>query len=113
MRRRRFLMTALVALMALAPAVATANNGDTQGAASSDPDDNGKGPDRGTGGRDTEDGNNGCGNDSDRADDNEGWCGNKHSDGGSTGGTTGSTTGDTSGGTTGDTSGGETTGDPT
>jgi len=41
----------------------------------SDPDDNGKGPDRGDGTVDKEDWNNGCGNDDDRDDDNEGWCG--------------------------------------
>ncbi|MDP2671350.1 MAG: hypothetical protein Q8P13_02695 [bacterium] len=58
-----------------------------QGKAQSDPDDNGKGPDRSnlgfdkpgySGGiNDDRDGNNGCGNDSDREDDNEGWCGHK------------------------------------
>ena len=58
-----------------------------QGKSKSDPDDNGKGPDRSNGGHDKpgytgginsdKDGNNGCGNDSDREDDNEGWCGNK------------------------------------
>lgn len=59
-----------------------------QGNSQSDPDDNGKGPDRsnggpdkpgGTGGVDKEDqdGNNGCGNDDDFEDDNEGWCGQK------------------------------------
>ena len=62
-----------------------------QGRAKSDPDDNGRGPDRsnrgvdqpgGAGGRDLadQDGNNGCGNDDDFEDDNEGWCGNKHVD---------------------------------
>jgi len=40
-----------------------------------DPDDDGRGPDRGDGTVDAEDWNNGCGNDEDRADDNEGWCG--------------------------------------
>ena len=40
-----------------------------------DPDDDGNGPDRGDGSVDDEDFNNGCGNDEDRADDNEGWCG--------------------------------------
>ena len=40
-----------------------------------DPDDDGHGPDRGDGTRDDEDWNNGCGNDEDRDDDNEGWCG--------------------------------------
>ena len=57
-----------------------------QGAAASDPDDDGKGPDRTNGGLDKpdgpggddladQDGNNGCGNDDDFEDDNEGWCG--------------------------------------
>ncbi|MBW3577325.1 MAG: hypothetical protein KY462_06230 [Actinobacteria bacterium] len=57
-----------------------------QGGAAHDPDDDGRGPDRGTGGRDQpggtggvdlldQDGNNGCGNDDDFEDDNEGWCG--------------------------------------
>ena len=60
----------------------------TQGKAESDPDDDGRGPDRtnggydkanGTGGFDKadQDGNNGCGNDDDFEDDNEGWCGKK------------------------------------
>ena len=59
---------------------------DEQGSSSSDPDDDGRGPDRsnggpdkngGTGGENLEDqdGNNGCGNDDDFEDDNEGWCG--------------------------------------
>ena len=59
-----------------------------QGNSTSDPDDDGRGPDRtnggpdkpnGTGGTDKadQDGNNGCGNDDDFEDDNEGWCGNK------------------------------------
>ena len=58
----------------------------SQGNAQSDPDDDGRGPDRSNGGvdqdggsggvdRDDQDGNNGCGNDDDFADDNEGWCG--------------------------------------
>jgi hypothetical protein len=59
----------------------------TQGNSSSDPDDDGRGPDRtnngpdkqpdGAGGvdRDDQDNNNGCGNDDDFEDDNEGWCG--------------------------------------
>lgn len=63
-----------------------------QGNAQSDPDDDGRGPDRsnggidqpgGTGGVDKvdQDGNNGCGNDDDFEDDNEGWCGHKpHND---------------------------------
>lgn len=57
-----------------------------QGNSESDPDDDGRGPDRsnggpdkpnGTGGDDSadQDGNNGCGNDDDFEDDNEGWCG--------------------------------------
>ncbi len=57
-----------------------------QGNSESDPDDDGRGPDRsnggpdkpdGTGGDDLadQDGNNGCGNDDDFEDDNEGWCG--------------------------------------
>lgn len=62
-------------------------NSHTQGKSKSDPDDNGKGPERSNGGYDKpgytgginsdRDGNNGCGNDSDREDDNEGWCGSK------------------------------------
>lgn len=59
-----------------------------QGKAESDPDDDGRGPDRGNGGDDKpngtggidkadQDGNNGCGNDDDFEDDNEGWCGRK------------------------------------
>ena len=57
-----------------------------QGKAKSDPDDDGRGPDRSNGGVDQpggaggvdladQDGNNGCGNDDDFEDDNEGWCG--------------------------------------
>lgn len=41
----------------------------------SDADDNGRGPERGDGTVDKEDWNNGCGNDEDRDDDNEGLCG--------------------------------------
>jgi hypothetical protein len=41
----------------------------------SDADDNGRGPERGNGTVDKEDWNNGCGNDEDRDDDNEGVCG--------------------------------------
>lgn len=59
---------------------------DTQGNSPSDPDDDGRGPDRSNGGadkpggpggvdRDDQDGNNGCGNDDDFEDDNEGRCG--------------------------------------
>jgi len=40
-----------------------------------DPDDNGRGPERGDGTVDDEDWNHGCGNDEDRDDDNEGLCG--------------------------------------
>ena len=57
-----------------------------QGKAAHDPDDDGRGPDRSNGGLDQpggaggvdlhdQDGNNGCGNDDDFEDDNEGWCG--------------------------------------
>ena len=57
----------------------------TQGSATSDPDDDGNGPDRSNGGVDQDggeggvnqqdqDGNNGCGNDQDFEDDNEGLC---------------------------------------
>ena len=57
-----------------------------QGNSKSDPDDDGHGPDRSNGGPDKpdgsggvdkadQDGNNGCGNDDDFEDDNEGWCG--------------------------------------
>lgn len=60
----------------------------TQGKSKSNPDSNGKGPDRldtgidkpGLGGgvdKADQDGNNGCGNDDDFEDDNEGWCGQK------------------------------------
>ena len=59
-----------------------------QGNSTSDPDDDGRGPDRSNGGADKpdgpggvdladQDGNNGCGNDDDFEDDNEGWCGAK------------------------------------
>lgn len=44
-------------------------------AVKADPDDNAKGPERGDGTADLQDWNNGCGNDEDRTDDNEGWCG--------------------------------------
>jgi hypothetical protein len=74
----------------------------TQGKASSDPDDNGKGPERtngrsdklnGNGGVDhaDQDGNTGCGNDDDFEDDNEGWCGKKRRNGGTNGNPVGST----------------------
>ncbi len=59
-----------------------------QGNSASDPDDDGNGPDRSNGGADKpggpggvdladQDGNNGCGNDDDFEDDNEGNCGGK------------------------------------
>ncbi len=62
-----------------------------QGKAESDPDDDGRGPDRTNGGPDKpggsggldladQDGNNGCGNDDDFEDDNEGLCGSKRPD---------------------------------
>ena len=52
-----------------------------QGKSCSLPDQDGRGPDRNESGTDkTEDGNNGCGNDVDGMDDNEGWCGNKPED---------------------------------
>ena len=48
------------------------------GKSCSEPDNDGRGPDRNESGRDkVEDGNNGCGNDVDGMDDSEGWCGNK------------------------------------
>ena len=61
-------------------------NSGNQGNSTSDPDDDGHGPDRSNGGPDKpngtggvdladQDGNNGCGNDDDFEDDNEGWCG--------------------------------------
>jgi hypothetical protein len=63
-------------------------NSGNQGNSTSDPDDDGRGPDRSNGGADKpdgpggvdladQDGNNGCGNDDDFEDDNEGWCGKK------------------------------------
>ena len=52
-----------------------------QGKSCSEPDNDGRGPDRNESGRDkVEDGNNGCGNDVDRMDDSEGWCGRKPAD---------------------------------
>jgi len=67
---------------------AEGGNSGNQGSSSSDPDDDGRGPDRSNGGADKpggpggldvedQDGNNGCGNDDDFEDDNEGWCGRK------------------------------------
>ena len=63
-------------------------NSGTQGSSASEPDGNGHGPERDAGGIDQadgpggvdladQDGNNGCGNDDDFEDDNEGWCGSK------------------------------------
>jgi LPXTG-motif cell wall-anchored protein len=60
-------------------------NSENQGKATSDPDDDTRGPERTNGGADKadgpggadladQDGNNGCGNDDDFEDDNEGWC---------------------------------------
>lgn len=62
-----------------------AGGSEEQGASRSDPDDDGRGPDRSNGGADRlggaggldggdQDGNNGCGNDDDFEDDNEGLC---------------------------------------
>ena len=62
-----------------------------QGNAQSDPDDDTRGPDRTNGGADQiggpggidkedQDNNNGCGNDDDFEDDNEGWCGQRPND---------------------------------
>lgn len=52
-----------------------------QGKSCSLPDQDGRGPDRNESGTDkAEDGNNGCGNDVDGMDDNEGWCGQKPKD---------------------------------
>jgi LPXTG-motif cell wall-anchored protein len=67
---------------------AESGNSGNQGKSSSDPDDDGRGPDRSDGGADKpggrggldvedQDGNNGCGNDDDFEDDNEGRCGRK------------------------------------
>jgi hypothetical protein len=67
-----------------------------QGKSESDPDDDGHGPDRSNGGADKpggpgeedvtdQDGNNGCGNDADFEDDNEGWCGRNPKAGGAVG----------------------------
>jgi hypothetical protein len=95
-KRRSRLLAALFALSLVVgfsqQAIAGSDDVVASGDAQSDPDDNGNGPDRGEGGQDTADGNNGCGNDADRSDDNEGWCGNKHTDdddGGDDGGDTG------------------------
>jgi hypothetical protein len=105
-KKRSKLLAALFALSLVTGSAQQAiagpkGNGATKGNAQSDPDDNGKGPDRGDGGPDRADGNNGCGNDADRSDDNEGWCGNKHDDGGDTGGDDGGDTGGDDGGDTG------------
>ena len=102
--RAAVLFAAAILLLALAPAVTaqaedcgTSNHpsgndrcveeggSGTQGSATSDPDDDGNGPDRTNGGVDQDggdggvnqqdqDGNNGCGNDQDFEDDNEGLC---------------------------------------
>lgn len=55
-----------------------ANAGGRSDKWNNDPDDDGNGPDRGDGSVDDWDWNNGCGNDADRSDDNEGWCGRPH-----------------------------------
>ena len=102
-RYQTLLILSLLALVvALAPAVGAAECGEsahpsgkdrceepggsgTQGDAASDPDDNGNPPERSNGGadepggpggvnKDDQDGNNGCGNDQDFEDDNEGLC---------------------------------------
>lgn len=83
----------------------------TQGKAKSDPDDDGRGPDRTNGGMDQaggsggadhadQDGNNGCGNDDDFEDDNEGWCGKNPKRGGAQGGQVAEDSNDSSGGST-------------
>ena len=71
-------------------------NSGNQGNSDADPDDDGRGPDRSNGGADKpdgpggvdladQDGNNGCGNDDDFEDDNEGWCGKNPKAGGDDG----------------------------
>jgi hypothetical protein len=94
---RRTIAISLLALFLVAMAStavpALADPDHPAGMAMSDPDDNGLGPDRSNGGADQpggtggvdltdQDGNNGCGNDADREDDNEGWCGNNPGGGG-------------------------------
>ena len=56
---------------------AHAKAGGRVGKVNNDPDDDSRGPDRGDGTIDDYDHNNGCGNDPDRDDDNEGLCGGK------------------------------------
>ena len=77
-----FLVPACVADVSAAPAMRGAEPGKGEGVppqsnpnGNSDADDNGRGPERGDGTVDKEDWNNGCGNDEDRDDDNEGVCG--------------------------------------
>jgi hypothetical protein len=95
-------LLALVVALGTTAVPALADPDHPVGVAVSDPDDNGRGPDRSNGGADKpggtggvdqsdQDGNNGCGNDTDREDDNEGWCGNNPKRGGGGGGTSGPT----------------------
>jgi len=77
-----FLVPACVADVGAAPAMRGDEPGKGEGVpphtnphGNSDADDNGRGPERGNGTVDKEDWNNGCGNDEDRDDDNEGVCG--------------------------------------
>ena len=77
-----FLVPACVADVSAAPAMRGDEPGKGEGVpphtnphGNSDADDNGRGPERGNGTVDKEDWNNGCGNDEDRDDDNEGVCG--------------------------------------
>jgi hypothetical protein len=77
-----FLVSACVADVSAAPAMRGDEPGKGEGVpphsnphGNSDADDNGRGPERGDGTVDKEDWNNGCGNDEDRDDDNEGVCG--------------------------------------
>ena len=77
-----FLVLVCVADVRAAPAMRGDEPGKGEGVplqtnphGNSDADDNGRGPERGDGTVDKEDWNNGCGNDEDRDDDNEGVCG--------------------------------------
>jgi hypothetical protein len=77
-----FLVPACVADVSAAPATRGDETGKGEGIppqtnphGNADADDNGRGPERGDGTVDKEDWNNGCGNDEDRDDDNEGVCG--------------------------------------
>ena len=77
-----FLAPAFVAGASAAPAMRGEEPGKGEGIppqtnpnGNADADDNGRGPERGDGTVDKEDWNNGCGNDEDRDDDNEGVCG--------------------------------------